>query len=438
MQQTQNSLKKIIIILIIIAIGIGIFFGVIFYRSSQNTRTGQNRNTNPTTTPFQTRTATGSDITIVDDSTQADQVNNPEPTSSLPVEAPRLVELWKEPVSGFDFLPKDIQVISTTTKGTTTVSITKTIKNQIHINLWDRATGNIYENLASTTEVNRISNFTSPEAQEVFFITPTILLAREISPDNENIITSYINLYKETSTSTTYTATKKRIFVSTEHISVSQENRKMFYLLKNTGQAYVSNLDMSSVLNVLNTNITQWLPQYVNKTTLALTTKPSAYYQGYLFFINSTGTQDNQYILGDKYGFTTLVSPNGAKVLYNEIEGDLLFTSIYDIKTKKTVRLGQATLTEKCTWSNDSKKIYCAIPQRLALAPYPDVWYQGKTSFSDNIWSINPETGAFKVEIALQDQVTDPIDAYNLKVSTDSKYLLFQDKYKLHLWKYTF
>jgi Tol biopolymer transport system component len=135
---------------------------------------------------------------------------------------------------------------------------------------------------------------------------------------------------------------------------------------------------------------------------------------------------------------TTLVSPDAKKVLYNEIVNNLLQTSIYDIKTKKTVSLTQSTLTEKCVWSSDSLKIYCAIPQELALAPYPDAWYQGSTSFSDNIWSINPETGSFAVEIALQDQLLTPIDAYNIKVSKDKKYLLFQDKYTLTLWKYTF
>lgn len=438
--QNQNLIKKIIIALIVVVIGLGIFFGVTFYQASKGTQSSTRgvTNTNTTRTPFQTRVATGSDITVVDNTPVQPEVKNPTPITKLPVVASKLVQLWKEPVSGFDFLPKDIQILATSTKGTTTIVTTKTIKNQTHVYLWDRSTGNIYENLASSTKVLRISNFTSPKAQEVYFISPTTALARELSPDNETIVTSYINLFRETATSTLFTATKKRIFVNSEHLSVSPENRKMFYVQKNTGQAYVSNLDLSSILNVLTTNITQWIPQYVNKTILSLTTKPSAYFQGYLFFINSTGTQENQYILGDKYGFTTLVSPNGNKVLYTEIEDDLLFTSIYDIKTKRTVRLSQATLVEKCVWSSDSKKIYCAVPQTLPLAPYPDAWYQGLTKFSDNIWSIDTETGNFALEIALQDQVTEDIDAYNIKISADKKYLLFQDMYTQTLWKYSF
>jgi len=437
--QNQNLIKKIIIALIILVIGVGIFFGVTFYQASKATQTATRggSNTNPTRTPFQTRVATGSDITIIQDqATPTTEIENPTPTVNLPTEEPRLVELWKAPTSGFDFINKDIQVLATTTRGTSTVTITKTLKNQPYIYLWDRATGNIYENLASTSVVVRISNFTSPEVQEAFFITPTTVVTRELDSNNESIITSYIQLAKETSSSTLFTATKKRIYLNSEHISISQDNKKMFYILKDSGQAFVSNTDMSSVLRVLTTNITQWLPQYVNKATLALTTKPSAYYPGYLFFLNASGTEDNQYILGDKYGFTTLVSPDGSKVLYNEILDDSLLTSIYNTKTKTSITLSQATLSEKCVWSNDSKRVYCAIPQQLNTAPYPDVWYQGLTSFSDNIWSIDSGTGQFELEIALQDQLTVDIDAYNLKISADQKYLLFQDKYSLHLWKY--
>jgi hypothetical protein len=93
-------------------------------------------------------------------------------------------------------------------------------------------------------------------------------------------------------------------------------------------------------------------------------------------------------------------------------------------------------LADKCTWEPDSALIYCAIPQKLASAAYPDAWYQNQTDFSDNIWSINPETGEFRVVIPLQDQVSTPIDAYNIKISKTKRYLLFQDRYSLTLWKY--
>ena len=448
--QTKNSFfKKILIVLIILVIGVGIFFGVKFYNASKDVQNGirTTRNTNPDRTPFQTRTATSGDVVITQDS-QPNDVVNPNPTITAPLPKPRLVQLWKEPVSGFNFINKDREVISTSTATTTilvgsstvatttTVFKTVTIKDQQYIYLWDRASGNIYQNLASTTATERLSNYTLPGVEEAYFIDPLTVLTRAVDESGEFIETKYLRLFRDSATSSVFSATEKNISVNSQAVSYSNDTKKMFYFIDKTGQGVVANFDLSSFLRVIKTSLTEWIPQYVNRTTLAATTRASAYFQGYLFFINSNGAGDNQYILGDKYGFTTLVSPDGKKVLYSEIQEDLLQTSIYDIQTKTTIALTQSTLSEKCTWTADSKKIYCAIPQKLAIAPYPDVWYQGSTSFSDNIWSVDPITGEFDVVIALQDQVTDPIDAYNIKVSADSKYLLFQDKYTLTLWKY--
>ncbi len=444
--QNQSLLKKIIFILILIVIAIGIFFGYNFYQNSKKTLNQTNTtNTDPNRTPFQTRVATGSDIIITDDTSTTTEAINPNTTENVPVAAPKLVQLWKEPVSGFDFITKDIEILpATSTSIVATTSVNKKttpkniLKNQTFVYLWDRSTGNIYQNLASSTDTERLSILTSPSVEKADFIDDSTILTSELGGNNEDVINSYIKLYKENATSTVFSGTKKRLAISTNNISVLPSLKKMFYLIKGTGQGFISNIDLSSTLRVINTSLTEWIPQYVNKSTVAITTKPSAYFKGYLFFVNSSGTQDNQYILGDKYAFTTLVSPDGKKVLYNEISDNLLQTSIYDVKSKRITALTQATLSEKCVWADDSSKIYCAIPQQLLLAPYPDAWYQGSTSFSDNIWSINPETGQFTVEIALQDQLTTPIDAYHLKISKDKKYLLFQDKYNLTLWKYTF
>ncbi|MES2985891.1 MAG: hypothetical protein V4686_02055 [Patescibacteria group bacterium] len=448
MQSNQGILKKLILVLILIVIGVGVYFGLKFYNASKQTEINRpSANKNDDRTPFQTRTATSGEVIITEETVKA-EVINPTPTTSAPLPKPRLVQLWKEPVSGFGFIPKDKEIISTTTAtttirtatsttATTTISFKRTIlKNQLYIYLWDRATGNVHQNLASTTEVERLSIYTLPRIEEAHFIDPTTVLVRGLDDTNENTKTTYVQLVKDSATSTLFTATEKDVAVNSKFISVLLDTKKMFYFIQKTGQGVVANFDLSSFLRVINTSLTELIPQYVNKTTLAATTKPSAYFEGYLFFINSGGTGDNQYILGDKYGFTTLVSPDGKKVLYSEIQEDLLQTSVYDIQTKTITALTQSTLSEKCAWSADSKKIYCAIPQKLSVAPYPDAWYQGSTSFSDNIWSVDPNTGEFDVIVALQDQLTDPVDAYNLKISSDNKYLIFQDKYSLTLWKY--
>lgn len=436
----QNNIKKIILILTILVLVFGIYFGYTFYRNSTNPtdiNIGNTSNTDKNRTPFQTRVSTSTQVeTIIEDTVE-------NPIESVTIEKPRLVELWKEPVSGFDFVFKDIEVLSTSTNNSTSTKTVvkniqnkKILKNQEYIYLWDRKTGHIYENLASTTEVDKISNYTSPGAEEVFFADNSSLISRNLMDDNETISTKYIKLVKEFSTSTIYNSDVKDINIDSKNISFSTLNKKIFYFINRTGSGVVSSIDGISRINAINTTISEWLSQYVNKTTITLTTKPSAYFKGYLFTLNPDGNSKNTYILGEKYGFNTLMSPDGKRIIYNEILNNTLETFIYDIKTKSSTYLNQATIVDKCVWSNDSKKIYCGIPQRLEQAPYPDAWYRNDISFSDNIWSIDSETGDFRLIIPLQDQIINPIDIYNIKISNSNRYLLFQDKNTLTLWKY--
>lgn len=435
----QNIIKKTILILTLLILVFGIYFGYTFYKNSQNINQTdvKNTNTNPSRTPFQTRISTSTEVkTIIEGNNEA--VN---PATTISTTKPRLVELWKEPVSGFGFVYKDIDIISTSTNNSSTtvtenIKNKKILKNQEFIYLWDRKTGHIYENLASTTEINKIANYTLPEIEEAYFIDNSSLIIRKLESDNDTITTSYLKLIKEFSTSTIYTSDLKNIAIDSGNISLSKLEKKIFYFINKTGKGILSSIDGNIRKNIISTTLSEWLPQYVNKNTIALTTKPSAYFKGYLFFLNTDGLSKNTYIIGEKYGFNTLTSPDNKKVLYNEIINNTLETFIYDIKSKSSTYLSQATIVDKCVWSNDSKNILCGIPQTLYQAPYPDAWYRNNISFSDNVWSIDSETGQFTLIIPLQDQVSKPIDIYHISISNDGKYLIFQDKNTLNLWKY--
>ncbi|MBC7767016.1 hypothetical protein H7Y21_03430 [Arenimonas sp.] len=437
----QNTIKKIIIILTIIVLGVGIFFGVKFYQNSnpKNSRTPSNtvKNTDRGRTPFQTRVSTSTGVETIVEDTQP--VINPE--SAAVLKKPRLVQLWKDPVSGFDFVYKDIEISATTTTISTSTIIKNIVnknilKNQEYIYLWDRKTGHIYENLASTTEVSKISNYTLPGAEDVYFADNSSVVVRKLKDDNDTIDTFYIKLEKEFSTSTTYKANIRDINIDSSNIAFLGSVKKVFYFINKTGKGIITSIDGSTRTSAISTSVSEWLSQYVNKDLITLTTKPSAYFKGYLFTLSTNGLGKNIYILGEKYGFNTLTSPDGKKVIYNEILNNTLETFIYDIKSKSSTYLSQATLIDKCVWTLDSKKVYCGIPQKLYEAPYPDAWYKNDVSFADNIWSINAESGKFSITIPLQDQVSTPIDVYKMVVSSSGKYLLFQNKNDLTLWKY--
>lgn len=435
----QNTIKKIIILLTIIILVVGIFFGIKFYQNSKNPNAYITKtvNTDPGRTPFQTRVSTSTEVqTIIEDTNPV--IN---PANIITPTKPRLVQLWKEPVSGFDFVYKDIEIISTSTNNSTSSIIKKIqnkniLKDQQFIYLWDRKTGHIYENLASTTDIVKISNYTLPGAEEVYFTDNSSLVVRKLEDDNDTISTKYIKLIKEFSTSTIYSTDVRDINIDSSNISFSNTAKRIFYFINRTGRGVVASADGSIRTNAITTTISEWLSQFVNKDMVALTTKPSAFFKGYLFILNTNGAGKNTYILGEKYGFNTLVSPDGKKVIYNEILNNTLETFIFDIKSKSSTYVSQSTIVDKCSWSADSKQIFCGIPQKLYEAAYPEAWYKNDISFSDNVWAINADTGSFRLIIALQDQVSTPIDVYKINVSKDEKHLLFQDKITLTLWKY--
>ena len=72
--------------------------------------------------------------------------------------------------------------------------------------------------------------------------------------------------------------------------------------------------------------------------------------------------------------------------------------------------------------------MYCAVPQTLPQAEYPDQWYQGLFSFSDNIWKIDTKTGVVEKILTPSDLRASSLDMINLTLSSDDSYLLFMNK----------
>lgn len=175
---------------------------------------------------------------------------------------------------------------------------------------------------------------------------------------------------------------------------------------------------------------TEWKPQWVNATTIALTTLASSEADGYLYFLNPT-TGDFQKILGPIRGLTTLVNPSGKTVLFSSSVGKRFTLSTYSTENGAVSQRDLTTLPAKCAWQNDTQ-VYCAVPQEITSAQYPDDWYQGNISFRDSFWALDTTQNSTRL-IASPDQ---NFDAYKLTVSPDGSYLYFINKLDGTLWSY--
>jgi hypothetical protein len=168
-----------------------------------------------------------------------------------------------------------------------------------------------------------------------------------------------------------------------------------------------------------------------------VTTKPSGFAPGYAYTLN-TKTKAFTRLFGGINGLTTLGSPDLSQVLYGESGSGTLNLGVFVSKDSSLHDLSVRTLPEKCVWANTEKGIvYCAVPENVAFNTYPDVWYQGLITFSDDIWKINTNTGEKEILMIPDRQPGgEIIDMTNMSIDPNDDYLIFNNKIDLSLWGY--
>jgi len=261
---------------------------------------------------------------------------------------------------------------------------------------------------------------------------------RYLKTDGRTIETFASNLPKELlGADPTVTNEIKGSFLpeNIKDISLSPDNSSIFYLF-NSGDNMVGttmNLATSKKVQIFTSPFTEWLSQWPSTGTITLTTKPASGIPGYMYTLN-TNTKNLSSSLGNINGLTTLSSPNGKLILYNN---DSLSLNIYHTDTKVSDPVGVRTMPEKCIWSSASDAIYCAVPKSIPLGTYPDSWYQGEVSFSDQIWKIDIKTGNTTL---LVDPLTisggEEMDGTKLALDAGGNYLFFVNKKDSFLWEF--
>jgi hypothetical protein len=169
---------------------------------------------------------------------------------------------------------------------------------------------------------------------------------------------------------------------------------------------------------------------------LTLTTKADSRIPGLLFFVDTlTGVVKT--IIDDTFGLTTLTSPDGKTVLFSESSGAGFKTSLLNVETGVSDYFSINTLTEKCIWSEVNKNIlYCAVPENIPFAKYPEDWYQSKKSFNDTVWRIDTELESYVEILNPKKETGQDFDIIKPTLTTGDEYLMFINKNNLTLWSF--
>jgi len=305
----------------------------------------------------------------------------------------------------------------------------------------EKATGNIYQTYADKIDERKLSSNIIPTVYESFF---------GFGKNNESVIMRYL---QGNNTIETFIRTLPKQILGGDivednstpgsflpenitDLSVSPDASQIFFLFntQNNSVGITANSNGEKKTQVFVSPFTEWLSQWPNDRMITLTTKPSYNVPGYLYAVDPIKKDFNK-ILGGINGLTSLTSPSGKMVLYS---GSNLSLYLYDAGSKNSKFIGLNTLPEKCVWNKTSTIIYCAVPKNTPMGQYPDSWYMGEVSFSDDIWYIDIANGnTILVLSPTEAEGGEEIDAIKLALDENQNYLFFINKKDSYLWEFS-
>jgi len=302
----------------------------------------------------------------------------------------------------------------------------------------ERATGNIYQTFVDKIGERKFTTTIIPAVYEAYFgDNANSVVFRYLKQDEKTIETFAGTIPKEILGGDTSSLNEVKGSFLPDNItdmSTSPDGSSVFYLfnIENGSVGVTASIYGDKKNQIFNSPFTEWLTMWPNDRMITLTTKPSFNVLGYMYSLDPSVKKMNKIISGIK-GLTTLTSPSGKLVLYNN---NNLSLKIFNTSTQDSVSIGIKTMPEKCTWNSTSTNLYCAIPKYINGTEFPDIWYRGETSFSDEIWKINTETGsASKIADPASFSGGEEIDGIKLSLDENENYLFFVNKKDSYLWE---
>lgn len=301
------------------------------------------------------------------------------------------------------------------------------IKNKTYQTVFiDREFGNLYS-LDEQNNLTRRSNSTISGIGELLFgydKNGWRFLIRQVKNGNTTNQLGQFNLATSTYLNEISLSNWPLSF-EPQSIVLSPDSQNLAFLTKPIGGKtvlYTSDWSFKKLKKVWESDLSEWLISWPKDNLITITSKPAYDYLGVSYLLDLKTGQIKK-IIDNINGLTVLMSPDGKKLIYNKSLMSDLNLYILNLGTKENSLLQINTLTEKCLWA-DNNKLYCAVPRSLPIAKYPDDWYQGKLSFSDDIWLIDLE----KKTNSIVNQLKGNYDLNHLTINTNTNWLYAIDK----------
>lgn len=360
----------------------------------------------------------------------ADQNNSTTTTEITPQSLQVLTQIWNKPATGATFVSIPIlkEVTSTSTVSSSTQMTKKMVKATSTILLFvDRTTGYVYGNNTETGEVYQISNTLIPGVYDAYvFNDGKRVLMRYLDSDQTSIISlvanipSVLNMGTPTSLSN-ITYLPKNI----TSVAVSPSSLKLSFLVSGTLGSNIYTVTSKGQSLAASSPFSEWNIFYGGEQLYA-NSKASAYVEGSTVLVPSFVK-----VVTEKTGLTSIVSSKGVALSSMWSNSGLVtfISSSGDVHV-----LDKKTISSKCGEGKNGVFL-CAVPKEIPseVEGLPDDWYQGRYSFDDSLFLVDPRTGQSYLLYSF-DNNTDGFDITQIKSFKDGSLIDYINKKDGTLW----
>lgn len=357
-----------------------------------------------------------------DTSTSTTEVTDP---LTLP-----LVQIWDKPAIGQTFITQNIlkEVISTSTQGTTTIEVRKTIRATSTVIIFvDKMTGYIYGYPLETGKLFQISNTIMPGVYDAYiFEDGKKVFMRYIDQEKNKIVGVIANIPNVQENEMPLPLTNIQ-YISSQVTSIATNYKrdKVSYLVANDTGSSIYTLTAKGPALVISSPFKEWNLSY-GGDNLYVTTKPSAYVIGATLSVPTFQPE-----VTEKTGLMS--TPGEGGVIVNSMwssQGVATFIS----NNGEMKLITSQTLASKCAWG-EKKFLLCGVPRTPSRKTegMPDDWLQGRVSFSDDIFAVDTVTGQTYALYTFK-QGEGSFDVTNMTIAKGNIYVSFNKKQDATLW----
>ncbi|MEK7567657.1 MAG: hypothetical protein AAB513_01920 [Patescibacteria group bacterium] len=300
----------------------------------------------------------------------------------------------------------------------------------------DQETGNLYDAPLEIVSKKRISNTTIPKIREVHWLSGGNSFIMRYLDEKDSLQSFYATLKENSSAEGSLTG--RFLLENISDLSLFRTNSastKIFYYLTENSVAtmFSAESDGSKATHVYSSPMKDWLLYGINDSLAYIQTKSSGLAPSFVFSLNIKNGTANP-TLSNFIGLSILPNKKGDLILYSSTPFEYPLLYIYDVNKKTSTQTSLRTFADKCRWSESNvSRIICAVPTNIPRGTYPDDWYKGTISFSDNIWEIDSVSGTAKELVSLYKN-SFFFDISSFSLSDKDKFLILQDKTNNSLW----